>query len=188
MRAIRGSSSSRFGKIPAMDEKTDLIYGPPGRALRKLYAGSGAFTPPARTLAGITSEQAAARPAGAPHSIAEIVAHMHFWQEWALGAAAGDAPPIPEHAELGWPSDLEWEALRDAYLAGVSRAEGVALDDEAMARRLAFEGAEALGWHRYTAGFMLADIGMHNAHHLGQVVLLRQLLGAWPPGGGGVTW
>jgi uncharacterized damage-inducible protein DinB len=29
---------------------------------------------------------------------------------------------------------------------------------------------------------------VHNTHHLGQVVLLRRLLGAWPPPGGGDSW
>jgi uncharacterized damage-inducible protein DinB len=28
----------------------------------------------------------------------------------------------------------------------------------------------------------------HNSHHLGQVVLLRQILGAWPPPSGSYTW
>jgi uncharacterized damage-inducible protein DinB len=29
---------------------------------------------------------------------------------------------------------------------------------------------------------------VHNSHHLGQVVMVRRLLGAWPPPGGGDTW
>jgi uncharacterized damage-inducible protein DinB len=28
----------------------------------------------------------------------------------------------------------------------------------------------------------------HNSYHLGQIVLLRQELGAWPPPRGGDTW
>ncbi|HTD56006.1 MAG TPA: hypothetical protein VK670_11535, partial [Silvibacterium sp.] len=28
----------------------------------------------------------------------------------------------------------------------------------------------------------------HSAYHLGRVVLLRQLFGAWPPPSGGDTW
>lgn len=28
----------------------------------------------------------------------------------------------------------------------------------------------------------------HNSYHLGQIVLLRQLIGAWPPAAGGFTW
>jgi uncharacterized damage-inducible protein DinB len=28
----------------------------------------------------------------------------------------------------------------------------------------------------------------HTSHHLGQVILLRQMLGAWPPPSGSYTW
>jgi hypothetical protein len=35
---------------------------------------------------------------------------------------------------------------------------------------------------------MLQTIGAHNSYHLGQVVQLRQMLGAWPPASGGLTW
>ena len=35
---------------------------------------------------------------------------------------------------------------------------------------------------------MLHTIASHNSYHLGQIVLVRQLLGAWPPPGGGLTW
>jgi hypothetical protein len=28
----------------------------------------------------------------------------------------------------------------------------------------------------------------HTAHHLGQIIVLRQLLGAWPPPAGSWTW
>lgn len=35
---------------------------------------------------------------------------------------------------------------------------------------------------------MLQAIASHNSYHLGQVVLLRQRLGAWPPPSGGLTW
>lgn len=31
-------------------------------------------------------------------------------------------------------------------------------------------------------------IATYNSHHAGQVVLLRQLLGKWPPRSGGLTW
>ncbi len=35
---------------------------------------------------------------------------------------------------------------------------------------------------------VLASIANHNAYHLGQVVLLRQLLDSWPPPSGGDSW
>ena len=35
---------------------------------------------------------------------------------------------------------------------------------------------------------LLLDTTPHNAHHLGQVVLLRQQRGLWPPPAGSYTW
>jgi hypothetical protein len=35
---------------------------------------------------------------------------------------------------------------------------------------------------------LLVDNHAHNGHHLGQVVLMRQMLGAWPPPSGSYTW
>ena len=34
----------------------------------------------------------------------------------------------------------------------------------------------------------LAIVAQHNSYHLGQIVMLRRVLGAWPPPAGGDTW
>jgi uncharacterized damage-inducible protein DinB len=35
---------------------------------------------------------------------------------------------------------------------------------------------------------LLRAMASHNSYHAGQVVVLRQLLGSWPPPSGGLTW
>jgi uncharacterized damage-inducible protein DinB len=35
---------------------------------------------------------------------------------------------------------------------------------------------------------MFHTIASHTSYHIGQVVMLRQLLGKWPPPSGGLTW
>jgi hypothetical protein len=35
---------------------------------------------------------------------------------------------------------------------------------------------------------VLYQLAAHNSYHVGQIVVLRQALGAWPPPGGGDTW
>ena len=35
---------------------------------------------------------------------------------------------------------------------------------------------------------IMVHVSIHTAHHLGQVVLLRQLIGVWPPPSGSWTW
>jgi len=34
----------------------------------------------------------------------------------------------------------------------------------------------------------LESFAAHNAYHFGRIVLLRQMLGSWPPPSGGLTW
>lgn len=40
----------------------------------------------------------------------------------------------------------------------------------------------------YTVRDALVHIAQHNSHHLGQVILLRQIMGRWPPPSGAWTW
>lgn len=35
---------------------------------------------------------------------------------------------------------------------------------------------------------VLRGVGSHVSYHFGQIALLRRMLGAWPPRGGGDTW
>ena len=37
-------------------------------------------------------------------------------------------------------------------------------------------------------GSGIVHAALHNAHHLGQVITLRQLMALWPPPGGTITW
>jgi uncharacterized damage-inducible protein DinB len=41
---------------------------------------------------------------------------------------------------------------------------------------------------RHTVREALVHVSTHNAHHLGQVITLRQILGTWPPPSGSFTW
>jgi uncharacterized damage-inducible protein DinB len=172
-------------------EETHLLAGPPPASLKRLLRGIGVFTSPRRTISGLTGEQALVVPQGAPHSIAQVLAHMRFWQDWMLTTAeSGRMQPFPERADTGWPAvdDGEWDGLVEAFVAGLARAEALASDEALLARKGVFGDVPIPGWNQYTVGYILADLAMHNAHHLGQIVLLRRLLGAWPPEGGGVTW
>jgi uncharacterized damage-inducible protein DinB len=40
----------------------------------------------------------------------------------------------------------------------------------------------------HTIGDALLHVSVHNSHHLGQVIVLRQLMGCWPPPAGRHTW
>lgn len=136
----------------------------------------GEFSPRSHLLSGLTLGQATKRPPGASHSIYEELWHAAKWQsivvrrdesaaaEWGAG---GQQFPVeaPEN-------ELMWQEIVAEFLAGAEKAVEWGRSPEALAREV-------------SAGVTLADVleslAVHNAYHLGKIVALRQLIGAWPP-------
>src|SRR5262249_50995517 len=146
------------------------------------------YVPPARAIENISAEDATRRLSEASHSIAEIVAHMIFWQEWVKHRCDGIADPLPAHAAPGWPAVERdaWPQLRSRFLDGlealVKIAEASELDQTIVPP---IEVPHMAGMTQRDAMTCAAN---HNAHHLGQIITLRQLMGLWPPPSGGMTW
>jgi uncharacterized damage-inducible protein DinB len=141
--------------------------------------------PPSHALEGLRAEDAERRVAGANHSIAELVAHMAFWQEWFYRRCQGRAEPMIANAAAGWPTVESgiWPAIHDRFRDGLERL--VALDgcDDRITPPIEFPPLA-----QYTIRDALTHVAQHNSHHLGQVVLLRQILGLWPPPFGSWTF
>ncbi len=149
-----------------------------------LETGGGAFMGYKRALSGLSDVQARTLVEGSPHSVADLLAHLNFWQVWMLDKLAGKAVSVPEHAEGGWPkiAEGEWETLVETFLSGLEACKTQA-QDEAKLGEVFFWGK-----HEMTVGDALLSTAIHNAHHLGQIILLRRMAGAWPPEGGMYTW
>lgn len=143
-----------------------------------------AYMPPPRLLDGLSADDAARRIPGVTHSIAEIVAHLVFWQTWFLERCSGVAVPMAAHAAQGWPEAgaADWESLRGEFVAGLRRALELP-DDGRLNPPIEFPPIAD-----YTIADALTHLAQHNAHHLGQIVILRQAIGAWPPPDGSFTW
>lgn len=151
---------------------------------------SAGFHSPEVALSGLTPEQAIAKPAGAPHSIAEIVGHICYWQNCFNQIAIHGFSGLPQHAEEGWPPcpAAEWPALRDRFLAVVRESQEIAATSPNLDLKLLPEGVEIPFLDRDSRGSGVLHGAIHSAHHLGQIVLLRQIMGLWPPAAGSMTW
>jgi uncharacterized damage-inducible protein DinB len=147
------------------------------------------YIPPARALESLAIEDAERRLPSTNHSIAEIVAHMNFWQDWFCRRCTGIAEPIVAKAAHGWPSVARgtWPEVQAKFLGGLERAAALGKPEAALLK-LVVPAIEFPPLARYTVGDAVVHICNHNAYHLGQVILLRQLLGLWPPPSGGWTW
>jgi uncharacterized damage-inducible protein DinB len=149
----------------------------------RALSGKDAHVETACILAGLDWELAGARPDSVPRSVFQLVNHMIYWQEWVVKWLDGKKPRPPKHAAGGWPGEVspasrrEWERtvrrFRDA-LDALNRRARLADPLSKRGKMIRLE--------------MLHIVGSHTSYHVGQVAFLRQLLAAWPPPSGGVTW
>jgi hypothetical protein len=138
----------------------------------------GEFISRARLLSGLTVEQVSMRPSGLPHTIYEELWHTTKWQsivvqcdERAAAASIDEGEDFPSEA----PGDERiWEELVAEFLAGSATAVELGRSSEALMKE-AHPGG--------TLAERLESLAVHNAYHLGKIVALRQVIGAWPPPG-----
>ena len=157
------------------------------QALTELLRGKGAHADPIACVEEIDADLAQRRIDGFPHSIADLVFHMNYWMNYELQRISGEKPKYPEHNAESFPSkpqdwekvklDLAWSLQEFATLAQSPRAE---LDRylESVHDQQKPGTVETILWQ------MVA----HNSYHTGQIAMLRQALGAWPPKAGSDTW
>ena len=153
--------------------------------------GDSAFAPPSHILENITEEMARRSVAGAPHSIYAEVWHMAYWQQITLNWVSGIETACPASASEGFPAADEkesWDLLRKRFLDGAEEAAAATLDAELLNRAIRCPSPAGKPARTMTAREQLESLATHNGYHLGRVVLLRQILGSWPPPSGGFTW
>jgi uncharacterized damage-inducible protein DinB len=168
----------------------DLYKADDRELVASVLAAEGVHLEPAAILDGLTNEQAQTKPLELPYSIAGLVAHMCFWQEWFNACVVDGFNGIPQHSVGGWPSvDPDgWDVLRARYLRSIEEAKRIALESTPLAEALLPPDANVQSMARESRGSALLRGALHNSHHFGQIIIMRRLLGLWPPPGGTITW
>jgi uncharacterized damage-inducible protein DinB len=80
-----------------------------------------------------------------------------------------------------------WTAVRERFTAGIQEAADLTSQADLLEMPLN-PAIEFPPLAAYTVRDSLIHMATHNAHHLGQIVILRQLMGCWPPPAGSWTW
>lgn len=117
------------------------------------------------------------RPEGVPHSAYQLVEHIRIAQWDILEYALDPKHKSPEFPDGYWPNSPEPPDAKawDKSIAGFRN------DRKKLAAAL--ENMDVLAPIKHAKNQTLASKTMliidHNAYHLGQLVLLRRLLGAW---------
>jgi uncharacterized damage-inducible protein DinB len=142
----------------------------------------------------ISAELAARQVAGFPHSVGQLVFHMNYWMDYELRRIRGERPVYPEHAAESFPvapspaDARDWERLRKQFAGLLSEYATMAESPRAELDRQIESSRED---DKKTAGTLEAVLWQmvaHNSYHVGQIAMIRRMLGAWPPRGGGDCW
>lgn len=135
--------------------------------------------PLARILGVDPGEGADRRWSGMPNTARECLYHIVVWAEALAASLADDLKEWPQDLAATWqvPQEFQgltgWKAMGQRLLDTVERA-------SALLERL--EPADPVpNWPKATRGWTYQAMIIHNAYHLGQLVALLRLAGAWPP-------
>lgn len=153
------------------------------KSLTQALSGKDAHVEVLSAFEGLDWRLAGRRGEGEEHSVFQLLNHLSYWQDWVLRWLDGEDPGVPEHASGGWPGDEKPRSLEDWEQALEHFKKGV---DELKSRSHVMDLLAVRGDKSPLE--MFTSIALHNSYHIGQVVLLRRALGAWPPPSGGVTW
>jgi uncharacterized damage-inducible protein DinB len=159
--------------------------------LEQVLSGDSAAAAPEVILDGLAEEAAQQIITGAPHTIFQELWHLTFWQQVTLDWIAGVETPFPAKATDGFPAENEhesWDELRQRFFAGNCKAAEAARDESRWEMLVRCPSRPGIPTRIMTVREQLESLAAHNAYHFGRIVLLRQLLGTWPPPAGGYSW
>jgi len=148
----------------------------------KCYDTNGWFVATKNAIAGVTPEQAAWKPEGADNSIREIINHLNYYNNAYLQRFKG----IDYEYKVADNDATFDEGEADTWDAEAARFDAIMSEWRALLEKADDASFEELAppTHESKWRTVLSNINTHNAHHGGQIVLLRKLQGSWDSKGG----
>jgi hypothetical protein len=147
--------------------------------LDRLLSGKGAHADFEQAIADLPAKLRGAKPHGSPHSAWELLEHLRIAQ-WDMLEFSRDAKhESPAWPEGYWPSS----AAPPDEAAWKNSVEAFRHDLAAMRKLVASPASDLFTSFPHGEGQTLLrealQLADHNAYHVGEIVLLRRLLGAW---------
>ncbi len=144
-----------------------------------LLRGGGAHLSIEKALEGLSAELRGVKPAEAPHTPWQLLEHLRIAQ-WDILDFCGNSNYQALEFPAGYwpktetpPSPAAWDASVKSFNADLKAMQNlVANPATGLFARIPHGDGQTI----LREALLVAD---HNAYHLGQLVLLRRLLGAW---------
>ncbi len=158
----------------------------PSKLLASATTAAGVHIDPIDVLDGLEWEQAGVIKSDFPHSIFQIVNHLIYWQDLFLSGLVETTMHGPQRASDSWPGEKragdkeEWQAAVKRFKEGLEKARFEIGSKDPLSGIPAAETTLRID--------ILNSLALHVSYHVGQIVLIRRVLRAWPPPNGGHTW
>ncbi len=142
--------------------------------LRSTHNQEDWFVPASVAVDGLTAAQAQWKPAGKDaHSVGQLAYHIWYWDQRSLAQIKGEKlPPFDGNNNETFDSfnAAQWTQL-------VKNLNQVMTDWETFV-----QNADETTLEKNAS--LIAHTGAHNAYHIGQILYVRKLEGAWNPAKG----
>ncbi|RPI75122.1 MAG: DinB family protein, partial [Ignavibacteriales bacterium] len=138
---------------------------------------------PLNVLQDLTLETAGKVVKNSPYTVWQILKHINYWQERFISYIKDEFTEPTLKAEIGWafpqsPSDQE-ELYNEIKKLNDTLVSVKKLSEDELNKKA----------QNYQTGYdVLQAMASHISYHLGEIVLLRRIIGSWPPPSGGDTW
>jgi len=156
------------------------------KVLADALTGNRAHVSPERAFEGITWRDAGLTVQNYPHTIWQLLKHMNYWQDRLISRIEGMKVLPAKSSDDGWDFDLSAEN-EEAY----RRELGKFLTSIDYITQTMLPRADELKGSKgdYPNGYsVIQTMASHLSYHIGEVVLVRRMLGLWPPPSGGYSW
>ncbi len=131
------------------------------------------FVPANTAVAGLTVAQAKWTDGSGNHSVGQLANHLIFWNSQELARFKGEKP-----AKFDGNNDETFNSFDSKQWVAMVKK----LDEVLTAWEKAVEAADDKKIQAYASE--VAHVGAHNAYHIGQIIYVRKLQGAWDPKNG----
>jgi uncharacterized damage-inducible protein DinB len=141
--------------------------------LRTTHNQEDWFVPASTAVDGLTAEQANWNPGHGGHSVGQLAYHLWFWDTRALEQFNGQKP-----AAFDGNNDETFNNFNAAQWDDLVKKLNQVMSDWETAVENADDAKLA------TNASVIGHVATHNAYHLGQILYVRKLEGAWDPSKG----
>ena len=149
-----------------------------------LLDGGNAYAPFDQTVADFPVGAMNTPPPNVPYTPWHLLEHLRRTQRDIL-----DFMRDPAYRELAWPQDYwpardatateaDWQQTLDGFRADLAAIRGIVADPQTDLDSLILNAGDDPKYTVMRQALLVAD---HNAYHLGEFAILRQVMGTWPP-------